>query len=116
MADTTSEALAGMAKVGAPRSPMGREGTKFSSPSAKPASGKARPRGNAAAGDPAMQGQGTRKNVPVERSGAKHTVVTNIVKQNDPAAGLTQANGRILSAATKRGESSSFNEGIGTSY
>jgi hypothetical protein len=115
MADIEKEALAGMAKVGAPRSPMGREGTKFSSPSSKPAAGKLRPRGNAAAGDPAYEGQGTRKNVPVERHGAKHTIITNIVKQNDPAAGLTQANGRVIPSAIKR-TADSFGQGIGTSY
>ena len=107
-------ALAGMAKTGSPRVPMGKEGVAFTSPSANPASGTLVPKKNTAAGDPAVQGQGTRANVPYsgERKGAAHTIAVNIVKQTDPAAGLTQANGRIIPATTKR----NFGGGVDTSY
>ena len=108
-------ALAGMAKVGAPRKPMGKEGTAFTAPSAKPASGKLMPRGNKQAADPSVQKVGVRQNRPIsaaERQGASHTIVTNIVKQNDPAASLTQANGRIIPAVTKR----NFGGGMQSSY
>jgi hypothetical protein len=108
-------ALAGMAKVGAPRKPMGKDALAFTSPSAKPASGKLMPRGNKQAGDPAAQTVGIRENRPIsaaERQGAAHTIVANIVKQNDPAAGLTQANGRVIPATTKR----NFGGGVDSSY
>ena len=97
------------------RQASGREGTKFSSPSAKPAKGKLMPRGNTAAGDPAMSGKGNRVNVPMsaaERNGAAHTIVTNIVKQNSPEAGATLMNAKILPATTKRG----FESGIDSAY
>ena len=107
-------ALAGMAKTGAPRKPMGKDALSFTSPSAKPASGKLVTRGGAQAADPAVQGQGTRANVPYagERQGAAHSIAVNIVKQNDPAAGLTQANGKTIPATTKR----NFGGGVDSSY
>jgi hypothetical protein len=97
------------------RQSMGRGGTSFSAPSAKPASGKAMPRGNKAAGDPAMSGKGDRANVPMsaaERNGASHTIVTNIVKQNSPEAGATLMNAKVLPAATKRG----FESAVDSAY
>jgi hypothetical protein len=101
------------------RSSMGRSATSFTSPSSSPASGKLMPRGNTQAGDPAVQNQGTRVNRPIsasERNGAAHTVIASIVKQNEPSAGATQANGRIIPASTKRSQAGSFGEGMGTSY
>ncbi|CAB4122090.1 hypothetical protein UFOVP27_52 [uncultured Caudovirales phage] len=97
------------------RQASGREGTKFSSPSANPAKGKAVPRANTAAGDPAMTGKGDRANVPMsaaERNGASHTIVTNIVKQNSPEAGATLMNAKVIPAVTKRG----FESGIDSAY
>jgi hypothetical protein len=97
------------------RSSMGRGGTAFSSPSASPVAGKSMPRNNKQAADPAVEGQKARVNRPItagERNGAAHTIITNIVKQNDPAAGTTLANSPIIPAVTKRG----FSQGIGSSY
>lgn len=108
-------ALAGMAKQG--RTPMNREGLKFSSPSASPQAGKLVPSNNSKGADPAMQGKGIRENVPYagERTGASYTARVRYTKNTDPAAGLTQANGRIVSPAVVR-QTDSFGEGVGTSY
>jgi hypothetical protein len=108
-------ALAGMAAQG--RTPMGKEGIKFSSPSASPASGTLVPKKNVAAGDPAAQGVGIRANAPYagERKGAAYSIKARYTKATDPASGLTQANSRIVSPAVVR-SGDSFNEGIGTSY
>ncbi len=89
------------------RQASGREGTKFSSPSASPAKGKLMPRGNKQAGDPtAGEVKGNRSNVPMssaERNGAAHTVITSYMKQTAPEAGATMMNARIIPATTKRG-------------
>lgn len=107
-------ALAGMAAQG--RTPMGKEGIKFSSPSAKPVAGTLVPKKNTAAGDPAMTGTGISSNVPYsERNGASYRTTARYMKPTDPAAGLTQANGRVISPAIRR-QSDSFGEGVGTSY
>lgn len=118
MSNPTDEALAGMSKTG--RAPMGKEGVKFSSPSASPASGTLVPKKNVAAGDPT--GAGTKANrvneagAPGgERKGAAYSIKATYMKQTDPAAGLTQANGRIVSPAIVRSVDS-FAEGNGTSY
>lgn len=99
------------------RSSMGREGVKFTSPSAAPKSGTLVGKNNKAAGDPAMQGQGTRANVPYsgERKGAAYSIKASYAPQTAPEAGLTQANGRVISPAIVRSEQG-FSEGIGTSY
>lgn len=107
-------ALAGMAAQG--REPMGNEGVKFSSPSANPVAGTLVPKKNVAAGDPAMTGVGIRSNIPYgERNGASYKTTARYMKPTDPAAGLTQANGRIISPSIRR-QSDSFGEGVGTSY
>jgi hypothetical protein len=113
MADIEKEALAGMAKVGAPRQPSLREGTKFTSPSAKPASGKLVAKGNAAAGDPTAEAKPSRSTTTAERNGAAHTVITKIVKSNEPAAGATLANAKIIPSTIKRG---GFAAGIDSAY
>ena len=102
------------------RSSMGREGLKFTSPSASPASGTLESRKNAAAGDPTAPGtKANRANVQqtpaMEKMGAAHTIKGNYMKQTDPAAGMTQANGRIVSPSVIR-STQSFDQGIGTSY
>jgi hypothetical protein len=48
-----------------------------------------------------------------ERNGAAHTVITNIVKSNDPAAGATLANAKVIPSTIKRG---GFSAGIESSY
>ena len=115
------EALAGMAKQG--RTPMGKEGVKFSSPSAAPAKGTLVPKKNTAAGDPTASGtKANRKNeaynpgtAGTERTGASYSVKASYMKSNDPAAGLTQANGRIISPSVVRSKDS-WSEGISSSY
>jgi len=102
------------------RSTMGKEGVKFSSPSASPASGTLVGKKNTAAGDPTASGtKSNRVNVPktpaMERNGAAQTIKGNYMKQTDPAAGATQANGRIVSPSVIR-STQSFDQGIGTSY
>jgi hypothetical protein len=94
------------------RSSMGRAGTSFTSPSAKPASGKLMPRKGAQAGDPTMEAKPSRSHKMAERNGAAHTIITKIVKPNDPAAGMTQANSPIIPPVTHRG----FESGIDSSY
>jgi hypothetical protein len=116
MSNPTDEALAGMSNNG--RKPMGKDGLSFTSPSANPASGTLVPKKNVAAGDP--YGAGTkvnRVNQPYagERKGAAYSIKATYMKQTDPAAGLTQANGRIVSPAVVR-SADSFAEGNGTSY
>jgi hypothetical protein len=108
-------ALAGSANQG--RVPMGNEGVKFTSPSSNPASGTAMPKGNVQAGDPTAAGtKVNRVNAPyVERNGAAYSVGTKYMKTTDPAAGMTQANGRVINPTIIR-QSDSFGEGVGTSY
>jgi len=98
------------------RQASGRAGTAFSAPSATPAKGKLMPKGNTAAGDPAMSGKANRPNRPIsaaERNGAAYTIITNIVKQTAPEAGMTMMNAHIIPAATKRG---GFSDGVDSSY
>ena len=114
------EALAGMAKSGAPRKPMGKDARSFTSPSAAPKAGKLMPKKNTQAGDPT--GAGTKKNranvqqtPQAERNGASYTVKGVIHKPTDPAAGLTQANGIIIGGVTNR-DRTNFDGGMGASY
>lgn len=96
------------------RQTMGKEGAKFSSPSAKPASGKLVAKKNTAAGDPALQAKPSRSVSAPDKNGAAHTIKAKYQVQTEPAAGATQANGRILPPATKR-SADSFGQGISTS-
>jgi hypothetical protein len=111
------EALAGMAKQG--RKPMMKDGLSFTSPSASPASGTLVPKKNTAAGDPSGSKGAPRSNVAQtpggERLGAAYSVKAKYTKLTDPAAGQTQANGRIIATATKR-DRTNFDSGAGASY
>jgi hypothetical protein len=102
------------------RKTLGREGTKFTSPSASPDAGTLVPKKNTAAGDPT--GAGTKANrvnearVPgAERKGAAYSVKATYMKQTDPSAGMTQANGRIVSPSVTR-QRDSWAQGVETSY
>ena len=112
-------ALAGMAKVGAPRVPMGTtaiDTTYYAS--ANTGDQKLMPRGNVQAGDPTLGAPPAhRANVQLgaDRLGAKYTVVTNTVIPTAPEAGATQASGRIVPAKTIRSRES-FDNAIGSSY
>ena len=99
------------------RESSGREGTKFSSPSASPKSGTLVPKKNTAAGDPAITNPGVRAHAPYagERKGAAYSIKATYMKQTAPEAGMTQANGRIVSPAVVR-QKDSWAQGIETSY
>jgi hypothetical protein len=110
------EALAGMAKQG--RKPMMKDGVAFTSPSASPKAGTLVPKKNTAAGDPYGSKGAPRSNVPAtgkDRMGAAYTVQARYTKNTDPAAGMTQANGKIIATATKR-DRTNFDGGMGASY
>ena len=112
------EALAGMAKQG--RKPMMKDGIKFTSPSASPEAGTLVKKKGAQAGDPYAQPMGTRSNVPAtgqDRTGAAYSIkgAPRYTKMTDPAAGATQANGRVISTAAKR-DRANFDSGSGASY
>lgn len=112
------EALAGMAKVGKPRKPMGKDALKdVSFPSATPKgkSVKLMPKKNTAAGDPTVQAKPARPNTTVERKGAAYGIRTNYSAPVSPEAGATQANGRIIRSAIAR-DNANFNDGNATSY
>jgi hypothetical protein len=100
------------------RKTMGSEGRKFTSPSASPEAGTLVPKKNTAAGDP--YGAGTkvnRVNEPYagERKGAAYSIKATYMKQTAPEAGMTQANGRIVSPAVVR-QKDSWTQGLETSY
>jgi hypothetical protein len=102
------------------RKTMGDEGRKFTSPSASPKAGTLIPKKNTAAGDPTAAGtKANRLNearVPgAERKGAAYSIKATYMKQTDPSAGMTQANGRIVSPAVTR-QKDSWAQGIETSY
>lgn len=62
--------------------------------------------------DPALEAKPSRPHVMAERNGAAHTIITTIVKPNEPSAGMTMANSPIIPPATKRG----FKSGMDSSY
>ena len=100
------------------RKTIGNEARKFTSPSASPEAGTLVPKKNTAAGDPYAAGtKVNRVNEPYagERKGAAYSIKARYTKATDPAAGLTQANGRIVSPAVVR-SAGSFAEGNSTSY
>lgn len=114
------EALAGMAKTGAPRVPMGTSAyTDISVPSATD-TGNATlvTKGHSKAVDPTATGPSgvaIRQATGVERLGAAYGVRVNINAPVSAEAAATQANGRVFSSAVQRSRPS-FNEGINTSY
>lgn len=102
------------------RKTMGDEGRKFTSPSASPESGTLIPKKNTAAGDPT--GAGTKVNRAFaagapggERKGAAYSIKATYMKQTDPSAGMTQANGRIVSPSVVR-QKDSWTQGMESSY
>ena len=100
------------------RQSVGREGSKFTSPSASPKSGTLEARKNTAAGDPTAPGtKVNRVNAPYagEKKGAAYSIKATYMKQTAPEAGLTQANGRIVSPAVTR-QKDSWSQGLETSY
>lgn len=97
------------------RQQMGKEGAKFTSPSASPKSGTLVGKKNTAAGDPTLQAKGKKGTVKPDAHGAAHTIKATYQVSTEPAAGATQANGRVMNPSIKR-SADSFGEGISTSY
>lgn len=105
---TPEEALAGMARVGSPRVPMGTSAiTDFANANAvPPLRGElVEKKGNAKGVDPyPVPGLTVRENVPAgsERSGASYRINAVVPPTIDPAATATQANGRIVPSSISR--------------
>lgn len=111
---TPEEALSGMAQVGSPRVPMGNSA--IPSPSAvPPVRGTLVPKKGAQAGDPTPP-KANRQNVLAapEKAGAAYRVSVSVPPMIDPAAGATQANGKIVPSSVGRPES--FGDGINGAY
>ena len=121
--ENVDAALAGRAKVGAPRTPMGTEAaTSAQYPSATD-TGRAtlKPRGNTQAGDPTLGPTNARTAQQYdsvygrERNGARYAVTVNTVVPTAPEAGATQASGRTIPATIVRTRQL-FDDGMGSSY
>jgi hypothetical protein len=115
--DIAKDSAAYMASQGRETMAAG-EGTKFTSPSAKPASGKLMPKGGAQAGDPTAMGtKASRTNVSAapggERKGAAYSIKASYMKNTSPEAGTTLANASVIPSVMKRG---GFGSGIDSSY
>lgn len=109
---TPEEAIAGMARVGSPRVPMGNS-VITDARAIPPLRGTLVPRGNTAAGD--MYGPtGSRSNVMQESLGASYRVSAFTPPMTSPEAGATQANGRIIPSSIQR--MGSFGDGINGAY
>jgi len=63
---------------------------------------KLMPKKNAQSGDPYAQPLSAKPYAPLERNGAQYGVQVGFEAHTAPEAGFTQANGRILAAATNR--------------
>jgi hypothetical protein len=113
VADSYQEALAGAASMNPNRQPMGTSA--ISAGVASPQKGKLVPKGNTAAGDPALQAKGQRAPMLAERLGATYGVPVNYTATTDPSAGATQANGRLFKSPINR-DRNNFDQGNGTSY
>jgi hypothetical protein len=109
------EALAGMAKVGAPRTPMGLLGVQFSAPSAAPESGNKVPKNSGKGVDPAIQGKGTRNAVMGEQKGGAYSIGDSYMKQTEPAAGATMQHARLFKSVIQRSKPN-FQSGIDSTY
>lgn len=111
---TPEEALAGMARVGSPRVPMGNDA--IPSPNVVPVlRGTLMPKsGNAKGGAPWEGPTGHRDFIAQERLGAARTVTVSTPPMTDPAAGATTANGRVVPSAI--GREDSFGDGINGAY
>lgn len=116
---TPEEALAGMARVGSPRVPMGNSAiTDFANANPVPPLRGAliEKKGNAKGDTPHEPPTGVRGNVPVfsEKSGASYRIKAVTPPMIDPAAGATQANGKIVPSVMHRGDS--FGDGASGAY
>lgn len=111
---TPEEAIAGMARIGSPRVPMGMSAIlDFANAEViPPLKGALVPKSGNAKGDvPHEPPTGIRENVDwrSERSGASYRVNAIGAPTIDPAAGATQSNGRIVPSSIAR--EASFDDG-----
>lgn len=121
--ENVDAALAGMAKTGAPRTPMGTEVASSAQFPSATDTGRAtlKPRGNTQASDPTLGPTNAREHQPytsvygLERNGARYAVTVNTVTPTAPEAGATQASGHIIPPRIVRSRQS-FDDGMGTSY
>lgn len=98
------EALAGMARVGSPRVPMGNSAFVASFPSASPERGIVMSKKHSKSVDPAVMntGAGVHRYGSYDRNGAHYGVPVMFSASVDPAAGLTQANAKIVPSVAMR--------------
>ena len=100
---SADEALAGMARTGAPRKPMGNGAiTSARNASADSAGRTLRPKGNANAGDPTIMDNPQRGQVKAETLGASYHITAMYAAPLMPEAGSVTANGRLFASATNR--------------
>lgn len=97
------------------RKTMGKEGAKFTSPSASPKAGTLIKKKGAQAADPYAQPLNKRGTIAPDHDGASHRITVKYMPQTSPEAANTQANGRVMSPAIKR-STDSFGQGMSTSY
>lgn len=111
---TPEEAIAGMARIGSPRVPMGNDVIPNVS-AVPPLRGGLVPKTGNSKGGASFEGPaGNKSNVSQERLGASRTVTVSTPPMTDPAAGATQANGKIVASAIPR--SDTFGDGASGAY
>lgn len=108
------EALAGMARIGAPRVPMGNSVySTVNNASGNPDKGALVPRRNTQAGD--LSGRaGNRVYGSHNRNGARYGIAVSYAAPISPEAAATQANGRVFKSAVDR-DRTNFDMGSATS-
>lgn len=94
------------------RHSMGNEATHFNT--AVPQHGKLVAKKGAQAGDPTGAGTAVPRKM-TEKQGAAYSVGSKYMKQTEPAAGATQANGRIVPPVMQR-QAPNFQGGMEASY
>lgn len=101
---SAEEALAGMARIGAPRQPMGNAPFQAKNASATDTgSATLKGKNNKQSGDPTAPGTAkARSAVSAESSGACYAIKTSIHPVGPVEASATQANGRKFSPAINR--------------
>lgn len=111
------EALAGMARTGNPRQPMGTSGFTFNNASGAPSKNThPMPKNHSKDADPTLApGQpGTHRYASYDRNGAHYGIVVNYSAQTSPEAGATQANGRIVRSVAAK-SAPNFSDGASSS-
>lgn len=95
------EALAGMARIGSPRQPVGKSVVSgATNPSADAAGKVARPHGVAKSTNPTAGGKANKKAKMVD--GAAYGISATINHPGAPEAGCTTANGRLFTSSINR--------------